>query len=88
MFYATLAALIAAGVELPKRHKTAINLFYAYLVEAGKLTREYHRDLMRAYQLRQRGDYELYAHLGEDQVRQMVEKAEAFIEEIKKVLEA
>lgn len=86
MFYGACAALVAEGVRLPKSHKTLLNLFHHHCVEKGKLLRTLHRDLVRTFQLRQRGDYEIHAELGREKVMEALEKAEAFVAEVTRAL--
>lgn len=86
MFYAASAALASANAQPPKTHRTLANLFYRYFVEVGKIGRQYHRDLVRTFQLRQQTDYGLDVQVGEDEVRQAVEKAEVFVAEVKRVV--
>lgn len=86
MFYAASAALTSTNVKLPKRHRAVITLFYRHFVEAGKMPREFHRDFVRTFQRRLQSDYEIYAHIGEEEVRETVGKAEAFVAEVKKVM--
>ncbi|MDO8670263.1 MAG: hypothetical protein Q7O66_02390 [Dehalococcoidia bacterium] len=70
------------------RLKAAANLFYHNFVEPGKISRQYHRDLIRTFRLRQQTDYERNGEFGEDDVRQAVEKAEGFVAEVKSVVGA
>gem|GEM_PF-4954322 len=41
----------------------------------------------RAYNIRQRGDYDVNSELVEEQITDMVQKAEAFINEVKRLLQ-
>ena len=86
MFYAACAALIAQRVHLPRRHTTIINLFYKHLVQSDMVERQFHRDLARAFQLRQQSDYEIGVRLGEDKVREVVGGATTFVAEVRRVV--
>lgn len=88
MFYAASAALVAQHVKLPKSHRALITLFFRHLVEPKKMQRDFHRNLVRAFQLRQQGDYEVHVQVGEDEVRETLDKAVAFIAEVKKMVAA
>ena len=86
MFYAACAALIVEQVNLPRRHATIINLFYRYLVQSDMVERHFHRGLARAFQLRQQSDYEIGVQLGDDQVREVVSGATAFVAEVHRLV--
>lgn len=86
MFYAIQAALAVAKVRRPRTHSGAINLFGRYYIRTGKMDRSLAKDLQDAYNLRQQSDYEVLAVIGEEPVRGVVEKAEAFVAEVKKAL--
>ena len=86
MFYAACAALIVEQVNLPRRHATIINLFYRYLVQSDMVERHFHRDLARAFQLRQQSDYEIGVQLGDDKVREVVGGATAFVAEVHRLV--
>jgi len=87
VFHAVIAALADASVRLPKTHSGAISLFGRHYIRTGQLGRQFARDLQDAYNLRQQSDYEIFAELGGSQVREAVEKAKAFVAEVKRVLE-
>lgn len=88
MFYAACAALVWERVKLPKSHRALITLFYRHLVESKKMKRDFHRDLVRAFQLRQQGDYEVQVQVGENEVRGTLEKPSSFVAEVKKMMAA
>lgn len=87
MFYAASAALVAEKVPLPRKHRTVINLFHQQFIRSGRMARALQQNLMEAFQLRQRGDYEIHAHIGEDEVQDALDKAGAFVAEVKRALE-
>lgn len=74
MFYAVRAALVAARVRMPKTHRGTINLFSTHYVRAGKVDTQFATDLQDAFDLRYQSDYEVYANVGEEQVREAVQK--------------
>jgi len=59
-----------------------------HLVKKGLLDAEYADTLRRAFDLRQRSDYELYAELGEELARQTLKDAERFVEKARELLSA
>jgi len=86
MFYAVQAALVQMEVRMPKTHSGAINLFGRYYIRTERLDKRLATDLRQAYNLRQKSDYEVYAEVGEEQVKEVVENAEAFVREVKRLL--
>lgn len=86
MFYAVQAALALVNVRKPKTHSGAITLFGQHYVVTGKIDKRFAGDLRDAYDLRQRSDYEIRAHIGEDEVRETVRRAEGFVSEVKRVV--
>jgi uncharacterized protein (UPF0332 family) len=87
MFYAVRAALASAGVERPRSHRGAINLFIRHWVRTDKVDQVLAKDLQDAFDLRQKGDYDVYAVLGGEVVRETIEKAKTFVSTFKGILE-
>jgi len=83
MFYAACAALLSANVRLPKRHRTIMSLFHQHFVRTERLPQELHQDLVESYKLRQQSDYEISAGIGIDELQTIVDRAEAFVAEVK-----
>ena len=87
MFYAIQGALANAGVKRPKTHGGAISLFGKHYISTGKMDKEFAKDLRDAYNLRQQSDYEVFAVVGEEPVKEMVERARAFIYQVRILLQ-
>jgi len=85
MFHATKAILFSKGVKA-KTHKGTISLFGEHLVKEGILGERYADMLRKAFDLRQKSDYELYAELNEELVKETVYNAEKFAEKVKELL--
>ena len=83
MFHVAMAALAGVTPRLPKTHRGTISLFGRHYIQTGRLGIQFARDLQDANHLRQQSDYEISAELGEEQARETVEKAEAFVLEVK-----
>lgn len=82
MFYAVLALLALQKKETSK-HSSAISLFDKDYVKTGVFPKELSRWLHNAFDLRQRSDYGVqYIPLGEE-AREVIEKADAFVRQIK-----
>jgi uncharacterized protein (UPF0332 family) len=85
MYYATQALLVSQNIDT-STHKGLIRLFSLHFVKTGKLSPEWSNILKEAYDLRQLSDYDadFTGTLAEAQM--ILEKAKAFIVEVKKVL--
>ena len=86
MFYAAMAALSLVSSRLPKSHRGTISLFGRHYVQSGKMDRQFAIDLRTAYNLRLQGDYGTSPELGSEQVQEVVDKAQAFISEVKRLV--
>ncbi|RLI75785.1 HEPN domain-containing protein [Archaeoglobales archaeon] len=84
MFHATKALLFSKNLT-PKTHRGTIMLF-SELVKEGVIEIEFADMLRKAFDMRQKGDYEVYAVFGRDEVRDLIKSAEAFVEEVKRLL--
>lgn len=56
------------------------------VIMAGLLDREFGIDLSNAFEMRQASTYDIYESFGEEEVREIVDKAERFIKRIKEIL--
>lgn len=83
MHHAAHAALARESVREPKTHKGLIVKFGEELVKLGKVDKELGRWLADAFDLRQKGTYEVYARFGEERVKALIGKAEQFIQGVK-----
>lgn len=86
MFHAVQAALAITKAALPKTHAGTINMFGKHIVLAGKIEKRYAKDLQDAFDIRQQTDYQIYAKIGEAEVREMVTKAAGFIAQVKNLI--
>jgi len=84
MFHATRALLFSKGVNA-KTHKGAISLFGEKIVKQGIMSEEYADMLRKAFDLRQRSDYEIYAETSVELVKEVIKNAEQFIERVKEL---
>jgi len=85
MFYAVLA-LLAQGKKETSKHSGAIALFDRDYVKQGIFKKNYSRWLHDAFDLRQRSDYTAEYHAFPEDAEITLTNAEAFVEEVKKVL--
>jgi len=86
MFHAARATLFSKGLEA-KTHRGVISLFGQKIVKEGLLSEEFADMFRKAFDLRQKSDYELYAKLDEELVEETVKNAEKFVRKIKELLE-
>jgi uncharacterized protein (UPF0332 family) len=63
-----------------------MNLFSQHYINTGRMAREFVKDLQDAYDLRQQSDYDVYTVVGEAQVRELIQKADAFVTAVKTLL--
>ena len=87
MFHAARAILFSKGITA-KTHRGTISLFGENMVKKGILSEEFADMLRKAFDLRQKSDYEIYAELNEELVEEVIKNAKKFIEKIKEILEA
>jgi uncharacterized protein (UPF0332 family) len=87
MFYCVQALLIEKGLRFSK-HSGAIGAFGAHFAKTGDLDPRYHRWLLDAFDKRQIGDYGIDAVLTQDEVREMIERADILLAETARYLTA
>lgn len=87
MFYAAMAALMRSGGDLPRTHGGVTNQFGLHYVRTGIIDSELAGTLQDVYELRRQSDYELYAYFSEDEIRQAIQSALAFVSAIKQALD-
>jgi len=85
MFHATRALLFSKGVNA-KTHKGAISLFGEKIVKQGIMSEEYADMLRKAFDLRQKSDYEIYAETSVELVKEVIKNAEQFIKRVKELV--
>jgi len=85
MFHATRALLFSKDIKA-KTHKGAISLFGEKIVKQGIMSEEYADILRKAFDLRQKSDYEIYSETSVELVREVIKNAERFIERVKELV--
>lgn len=71
---------------MPKTHSGAINLLGRHFIKTGQMERVFAKYLQEAYDLRQQSDYTTEFLLDEREVKKVLENAEAFVLEIRRML--
>ena len=82
MFHAAQAALAYAGAAPPKTHSGIRSLFAQRLVRTGRLPASLSAALATAAELREKGDYDVYANVAEEEVVELVAQAAGFLAEV------
>jgi len=85
MFHAARAVLFNKGLKA-KTHKGTITLFGEYVVKRGLMSERYADMLRRAFDIRQRSDYEVYFEVDRQTAEEAILDAEEFIKVVKKLL--
>ena len=81
MFFMAEAALLTKNLSASS-HKGVISLFGEHFIKTGKLDKELGKALRRAYDLRQRGDYETGFMVTEEEARKRLGIAKNFVKAI------
>jgi uncharacterized protein (UPF0332 family) len=85
MFYAARAVLLTKGIKA-KTHTGTISMFGEHIIKKGLLNEEFADTFRKAFDLRQKSDYEIFAELDEELVRETINDAKKFIEKIEQFL--
>ena len=81
MFYAAQAALLTKNVSFSS-HKGVISEFGKYFINTGVFPKEMGRELNRAFEKRQLGDYEYTFVISKDEAEEMLASGKKFVEEV------
>jgi len=85
MFHAARAFLFNKGFKA-KTHRGTISLFGEKAIKEGVVEEKFADMIRKAFDLRQKSDYELYAELDAELTEETVKNAEKFIKKIKTLL--
>ena len=81
MFYAVEAVLLTKGHSFSS-HKGVISAFGEHFVKTGVFPKEMGRELNRAFEKRQIGDYEYTFVISEDEAEQMLRSGKEFVDTV------
>jgi len=84
MFHSARAILFSKGISA-KTHRGTISLFSEKIVKQGILSEEYADTLRKAFDIRQKSDYELYTQLNEETVKNLIKNAEKLIKKTREL---
>ncbi len=85
MFYATRALFIRDGFTV-KKHASILSLFGREYVQTKIIAPEFHQMLIRAFESRQKSDYDIYWEMTFDEVQAQLVAAKQFVAEIERIL--
>jgi uncharacterized protein (UPF0332 family) len=84
MFYAALA-LLASLMLGSSKHSGIMSLFGQNFIKTGLFSKETGRFLRRAFELRQKSDYQEFVFPNQSEVNELVINAEEFVNEAERV---
>ena len=85
LFYEVSALLLTKELSSSK-HSGAKALFHEHFVKPGKVSKDMGKFYSRMFEFRQESDYEDFAEFEEDEVKEWLEKANNFIDEVEEVI--
>lgn len=81
MFYAVKALLCQDGISVNK-HSAVISAFGKLYAKTGKLQSKLHKQIINAFEERDKADYDALWEITEDLVYQRVNEARSFVSEV------
>lgn len=81
MFYSAEAVLLSKGLSFSS-HKGVLSAFGEHFVKSGIFPKEMSRELYRAFEKRQLGDYEYTFVIGEEEAEEILKSAKSFVKNI------
>ena len=85
IFYAASALLYSKGKSFGK-HSAVLAAFRQYFIKTGEFDKKWSDAYRLVMESRHTADYALYEYLEKDDAVEVIEKAKAFVEEVKKWL--
>ena len=86
LFYEVIAILLTADLSSAK-HTGVRALFNEHFVRAGKVPIELGRFYSRMYDFRQKGDYGDFVEFEKEKVKEWLDRASVFIDEMDRIIE-
>ena len=82
MFYCAKAMLLTRGITT-KKHSSTVSLFCEKFVKSGEFSEELASYLIDAFRKRQIGDYDVFIMPTKDEAKDLINKADLFVKEVK-----
>ena len=86
MFYAAEAALLTKSLSFSS-HKGVISAFSEHFIKTDIFPREMGRELNRAFEKRQIGDYEYTFVISEDEAEQVLQSGKEFVDTVARLFD-
>lgn len=87
MFFCAEAVLLTKGLTFSS-HKGVITAFGKYFVKTGTFPKEMSKELNRAFEKRQLGDYEFTFVIEKEEAKNLLDSAKKFVSEIESYLKS
>lgn len=87
MFYAVLALLVTEPFQSSK-HSGVIGYFNRRFMKEGVFSQEIGKYLNLAFEARQEGDYREFSNITKENVKELLENAKTFLDEVEKYIQA
>lgn len=81
MFYSTEALLLTKNLSFSS-HSGVISAFGEHFIKNGIFPKEMGRELNRAFEKRQLGDYEYTFVISQEEAQELLQKSESFVSEV------
>ncbi len=85
MFYCVQAVLLTKQLSFSS-HKGVISAFGKNFIKTGVFSKEFSKDLNRAFEMRQIGDYEYTCVISNEDAEELYEKGKVFVEKLSEYL--
>ncbi len=85
VFYCALALLASKQLK-SKSHSGVISLIGKHFVKTKMLSKESAKALYKAFEIRQRSDYEDFSEITAQQADELIENAKSCLKEVRKIL--
>jgi len=82
MFYCAKAMLLTRGITT-KKYSSTVSLFCEKFVKSGEFSEELASYLIDAFRKRQIGDYDVFIMPTKDEAKDLINKADLFVKEVK-----
>ena len=84
-YYAASALMVQNGHQT-KSHSGLIGLFGLYFVQTGKINADTALTLRKLFELRQKGDYDVWVEIKPEMVLPLIDPAKKFIENVENII--
>ena len=86
MYHGAVAVLTLKDIKA-RRHSGVLRMFGLYMIQEGGMEYYYAKALKFAKEEREKGDYDLFAEIGEEEAETVIDDAEKFLERVEDLIE-